>query len=372
MEEENHRRETDLLAAVESVNQRRSAFVLYRLPGEKQIRLMAGPMLPMQGQVLPEHGFVTGSFLPGAGDHYISPEVFITIDDADDAALKPLALLSLYHKEAQGTAADKEFYCTNVEKAVDAMREGDFFKTVLSRFHEVKHDTGTPTLLAYYYRLTQAYPDAFVCFLSGPETGTWIGCTPEALLRAQGISFSTMALAGTAHAPEAEEDATMEKLFTEKERVEQAVVTNYIREALEPETGFMTVKGPVLKRAGALYHLATYFEGSVKDASAQAYGKMVYRLHPTPAVCGLPKAPAMDFIIANEGYDRELYTGFLGPVNLPQSLDIFVNLRCMQVFPGRLRLYAGAGLVEASVPQAEWQETAHKMHTLLSVLNYTA
>jgi len=96
---------------------------------------------------------------------------------------------------------------------------------------------------------------------------------------------------------------------------------------------------------------------------------MLHLLHPTSSVCGMPKFPALQFIVANEHLNREFYSGFLGPVNIKGNNQLYVNLRCMQILRTRVVMYAGAGITHDSDPEKEWDETALKCQTLLDVIN---
>nr|MBX2840287.1 chorismate-binding protein [Flammeovirgaceae bacterium] len=95
---------------------------------------------------------------------------------------------------------------------------------------------------------------------------------------------------------------------------------------------------------------------------------MLKLLHPTSAVCGMPKEKSLAFILENEDYDRELYSGYFGPVNIQNKTNIFVNLRCLQISKEEIVLYAGAGITEDSNPEKEWKETEIKMDILLNFL----
>jgi isochorismate synthase len=95
---------------------------------------------------------------------------------------------------------------------------------------------------------------------------------------------------------------------------------------------------------------------------------MLKLLHPTSAVCGMPLESAREFLRANEGYDRQFYTGYLGPVNVKGESHLFVNLRCMQLFSKKAILYAGAGVTIDSDAEKEWEETEMKLDTLLSAI----
>ena len=104
-------------------------------------------------------------------------------------------------------------------------------------------------------------------------------------------------------------------------------------------------------------------------------GNLIDKLHPTPAVCGLPKETAKQFILKNEGYDREFYTGFLGELNIDfrtfkkDNSDLFVNLRCMEVEKNTATIYVGCGITKDSIPEMEYIETVNKSMTIRKVVN---
>ncbi len=96
--------------------------------------------------------------------------------------------------------------------------------------------------------------------------------------------------------------------------------------------------------------------------------EFISALHPTPAVCGLPKERALELIYKTEMHNREYYAGYCGPINYQGKTDLFVNLRCMKILPDKLALYIGGGLTAKSDPEKEWEETVLKANTLLSVI----
>ena len=260
--------------------------------------------------------------------------------------------------------ASREHYCSMVAKGTAHIAAGAMSKVVLSHCQDIAHDKDADFALPYFYKLTQTYPSAFVYYLSSPQTGTWIGCSPEVLLRAENDIFYTMALAGTKKIPQLA-GANDQELFTQKEIDEQAWVTDYVMDKLASYASELTASSPELKNAGNLYHLVTHFKGRLK--ADKSYAALISTLHPTPAICGTPTQVALSFIMDNEEYDRALYSGYMGPF-MQHKVDMFVNLRCMQLMQNNvLRLYAGAGIVKDSVPEDEWEETKNKMNTLLSV-----
>ena len=128
--------------------------------------------------------------------------------------------------------------------------------------------------------------------------------------------------------------------------------------------------GPYTVQAGHLLHLCTDFTVSLdQQNSSLLANRMLKSLHPTSAVCGMPKEKAMAYICEYEKYDRQFYTGFLGPVNWEHETRLFVNLRCLQLYGKEAIIYAGAGITVDSDPKREWLETETKCDTLLKVMS---
>lgn len=272
---------------------------------------------------------------------------------------------------AQAHSATQAEFTGLVRAAVEFIRASGVAKVVVSRavdaplppdFHPV----------AAFGALCERYPHAFVSLTSIPGVGTWLGASPETLLSLDGAAVTTMALAGTQRKPE---DGSLAAVtWGEKEAVEQEMVSAYIREffagAGVPD---VVEEGPRTVAAGNVVHLQTLFRAALPPAPRLALANRVLgELHPTSAVCGMPKHKALAFIRANEGYDRSFYSGFLGPVGLGERSDLFVNLRCTQLLDGQARLYVGAGVTDASAPDAEWRETELKAETVLGVLGEPA
>lgn len=95
--------------------------------------------------------------------------------------------------------------------------------------------------------------------------------------------------------------------------------------------------------------------------SSESASALAYKLHPTPAICGMPAKQALEFLVREEGHSRSLYGGFLGRMNDQGKTDLYVNLRCMQIGRDALLLYAGAGITADSDPDTEWLETEEKL-----------
>ena len=197
-----------------------------------------------------------------------------------------------------------------------------------------------------------------------------MGATPEVLISVdRQKTFKTVALAGT---QKREINKPISEIaWTQKEIEEQAMVSRYIINCFKRiRLREFEEKGPKTIAAGNLLHLKTSYEVDMSATNFPQLGTvMLDLLHPTSAVAGMPKETAYAFIKAYEPFDREFFSGYLGPVNVEEKTDLFVNLRCMQLLRQQAILYAGAGVTEDSNPEKEWQETDIKFNTLLNVLN---
>ena len=222
--------------------------------------------------------------------------------------------------------------------------------------------------VATFQRLCDRYPAAFVSLVAVPGVGTWIGASPELLLADDGASLSTMALAGTQARPV---DRPLTAVaWSQKEVEEQALVSDYVRDFFQ-RAAIANVEetGPRTVAAGNIVHLQTTFRVALPhDPRMALANRVLHELHPTSAVCGMPKDKALAFILRNERYDRSFYSGFLGPVHVDCQSHLYVNLRCMQIRERVAALYVGGGVTANSDPDAEWRETELKAETLLAVL----
>src|SRR5690606_29487838 len=175
--------------------------------------------------------------------------------------------------------------------------------------------------------------------------------------------FYTMALAGTQKFEE-----NTPPVWQEKERQEQQFVTDYIVSNLQTKLTHLSISEPETVRAGSVIHLKTEIRGKVENTHS-GIKEFIQALHPTPAVCGLPKEASKQFILENENYHREFYTGFLGELNIKESTSLFVNLRCMKLQNQKASVYIGGGITKDSVAGNEWAETVYKSHNMKEILS---
>ncbi len=249
-----------------------------------------------------------------------------------------------------------------------ALRAGQFAKLVLARSQVVSTNGCNP--LALFQQACLRYPRMFVALVAAPRCGTWLMATPEVLLRhCEGQHYETMALAGTMKLEgellqfdNPSQSMVQQIRWSQKNIQEQRFVANYISNRLKDFATDIDEAGPYTTRAANLVHLRSDFRFTLHADCG--IGSLLEALHPTPAVCGLPKAEARDFILANECQPRLYYSGFCGPLNLA----LYVSLRCMQISENHCRLYAGGGLLPDSIEQQEWEETEAKMQTMRTLL----
>lgn len=252
-----------------------------------------------------------------------------------------------------------------VNKGISAIHDHQFQKVVLSRKEIIALENFD--LIDAFQKLLHAYSTAFTYCFFHPKIGLWLGATPEQFLKVKTNRFETIALAGTQKF-EGNENVNWEN----KEKEEQQFVTDFILENLENVTSDITFSNPYTYKAGNLLHIKTDISGSLADHSDVK--QLIQILHPTPAVCGFPRAAARDFILENEGYDRKYYSGYLGELYThldsdQTTTDLFVNLRCMEIEDNSVLLYIGCGVTKDSDPGKEFEETVNKSMTMKKILN---
>ncbi len=251
---------------------------------------------------------------------------------------------------------DEPTYLAQAADFISEIEAQKLSKAVFSRIKAIDFDG--EKVLDLFNKLCEAYPSAFVYFVSSELFGTWVGATPETLLEVNVSNFKTMSLAGT-------KKASDETPWREKETMEQAYVTNFIlNEIQKVENVEVAVNGPYTYVAGPVKHLRTDVQFSSESMNGL---KLAQVLHPTPAVSGLPRKEALDLIASLEQHDRGFYTGCIGWTSDNKS-SLYVNLRCCQLQEQKAYLYLGGGFTIDSKPNEEWEETENKSKTLLNIL----
>jgi len=252
-------------------------------------------------------------------------------------------------------------YKKRFHKFMEPLLYNELDKIVLSRELKIQRpDNFSPA--ETFRKACERYNRSYVYLFHTPITGTWVGSTPEVLLSGEKGNWHTVALAGTQPLIK----GALPMVWSEKNYHEQELVANYIRQQLQAVGIEAEQSSPYAVKAGELSHLRTDFDFSLPDS--EYIGDLLKLLHPTPAVCGLPKQDAFWFIIDNEGYNRQYYSGFLGWLRPDGKTDLYVNLRCVEIGEKILTLFAGSGLLSNSSVDEEWRETEEKMWTMKAIL----
>lgn len=347
-------------------------FAAYRLPHNDAVRLIVQKDARVSdtsitGELFMRKGFLVAPFKENEDNRsfFIRPDLnYISTDYTHFDELQKLPSLELIETPFDNGAVGKHTFMNQVQAIKDEIEKGTFEKAVISRIKVVERNYRCK-LASLFQMLISSYSNAFV-YTFNVNGHLWMGATPEPLLCSHKNDLETVSLAGT-------REFNAENLnlhnWSTKEKVEQELVTRYIEKALKQfDINNYIKSGPYTKKAGNLVHLRTDFTLNYHDVNGQL-GQLLKELHPTSAVCGLPKQEAMNFILEIEKHNRSYYSGFLGPVNLDERVLLFVNLRCMQVLKESLVLHVGAGITRDSVPEDEWNETEIKADTLLSVIH---
>ena len=218
-------------------------------------------------------------------------------------------------------------------------------------------------------RLAAAAPESAV-FAFGRGDTTFIGATPERLVRSEGRTYKTAAIAGsTRRGADDAEDAVLaaELLASEKEREEHAVVVRAIRRNLAPVSERIEVAPqPGIMVLRHVQHLVTEVTGTLRDQTGLL--ALADLLHPTPAVGGEPTDLALAMIDEHEGFDRGWYAGPIGWLGAGGDGELMVALRSGLVRGNRASLFAGCGIVADSDPDREWEESRIKMRAVATAL----
>jgi isochorismate synthase len=302
------------------------------------------------------------SFILEPDNMFISDQ--IDADFINKLSGEPGLLFSEKSMGKELTTTLREDFKMQVNEAKKDIATGAIHKVVLSKVR-VESFNEDFEAGSFFLHLCEKYPHAFVSLVQIPEVGCWIGATPEPLLVIEEGKVNTVSLAGTQIAT----NANLESYgWSEKEIEEQGIVTGFVENTLHTlKIENYNKTGPANYKAANLIHLKTSFEFDEIELGNRL-GECLKALHPTPSVGGLPKEAARKFILKHEKHDRTYYTGFLGPVNINNKSNLFVNLRCLQLFKKKFVLYSGAGITASSIAENEWVETDNKMLTMLNAM----
>lgn len=289
-------------------------------------------------------------------------------DAAGPAVTDPGAVTRSAGLEVVAERPDRAEWERTVGLFAGAVGRGRIDKVVLAR-RVVARAAADLDVIAALRHLAASAPES-TTFAFARNGTTFLGATPERLVRTVGRSFETVAIAGSAaRGRDPDEDARLAAglLASEKDREEHAVVVDTLRSNLAPIVESLHVaEAPAILPLRHLQHLVTPITGTLRDeAGLLALGG---QLHPTPAVGGAPREVALGLIAEHEGFDRGWYAGPIGWLGADGDGELMVALRCGLVAGREATLFAGCGIVADSDPAREWDESRLKLRTMTTAL----
>ncbi|KPV57784.1 isochorismate synthase [Paenibacillus sp. A3] len=307
-----------------------------------------------------------------AGKLQLNGEAAERQPDASDYKLRPVP--------------EPEVYERSVSQALARFQKGDLRKVVLGRtlhltlpvkvdVRRLLRNLARHNPHGYTFAVNLAPGEARAAWTpdepNGQEPRTLIGASPELLVTRTGGRLKANPLAGSApRSSDPVEDRRRAEalLASAKDRHEHAVVIEAVADALRPYCSRLDVPSePSLVQTSTMWHLSTVVTGELSDPWVSSL-ELALALHPTPAVCGTPTDLARETIIDSEPFDRGFFTGAVGWCDANGDGEWIVTIRCAEVEGRELRLFAGAGIVAGSSPQAELAETSAKFRTLLQAM----
>lgn len=268
-------------------------------------------------------------------------------------------------------------WLVNVEKwhhmiggAHDLMSDKELKKVVLARTCQI--DLSEPiNIYSILEKLGQEYPDCYTFMFEFAPKQIFFGVSPETLVFVDKSEFQTIALAGSiGRGIDTFEDDELGNILlnSEKDLYEHELVVKALQERLSQVTDSLTISGkPGLRKLQNIQHIETRFFGLLKENSNVF--SLLSTLHPTPALGGTPRPMALKYIREAEPFSRGWYAGPVGWVDSQGDGLFAVAIRSGVMDQNSICLYAGAGIVEASDPVMEWEETKIKFKPILNILS---
>jgi len=262
---------------------------------------------------------------------------------------------SLANDTTHFASETQEEYSKSLQQVIGVIKENNLPKLVYSR-RKIFTDFKSIDFKESFKNLCSSYPNAFR-YIFNDGQNAWMGAFSEVLGKFNKITheFETMALAGTL--PVSEE-------WSEKEIEEQKPVTTYIQGILGNYSNQIQQSETYDHISGNIKHLRTDFKTHIRPEDLDP---LIQDLHPTPAVCGIPKDFCNENIRKYEKFPREFYAGYI-KVETEDSILYFVNLRCARLYRDRVHVFVGGGITAQSNPEKEWVETELKSEAILKNL----
>ena len=301
------------------------------------------------------------TFRPDESSRYYAFSILMNLRAA--SPIEPSSTIVL----AESDSVTKDQWTASINRALEAIRSGAMQKIVLARTRTLKlAEPVDPFLLLHELR---EYSKR--CFLFGFqfENGSaFLGSSPERLYRRQGRHIDTEAVAGTRPRSDdaALDDALARELLeSDKDQREHTCVASHIESGLHSLCEQVDSSGELnVVRLPRVQHLVRKYHGELHPLVSD--GDIIRALHPTPAVCGTPLDKAHEMIQVLEPFDREWYAGPIGWFG-PEAAEFAVGIRSARIIENDITLYGGAGIVDGSDPNTEWDEVEQKLSPFLRI-----
>lgn len=253
---------------------------------------------------------------------------------------------------------DEAKYAEKLEDVIAFINKNNLRKLVISRRKLIGFKVAEVNLTQTFLNLKTAYPNAFV-YVFVEDGKCWIGAFSELLgkFNKKTSEFETMALAGT---------LPVQEDWSRKEIDEQKPVADYILNILRQYSSTVEISETTDHFSGNIKHLRTDFKAKIQVTDLE---NIIAELHPTPAVCGIPKDICTKAIAEFEDHPRKFYAGYI-KVETNATVQYFVNLRCAEFFRNSALVYVGGGITPESNPQKEWRETELKSEAITKNLSF--
>ncbi len=250
-------------------------------------------------------------------------------------------------------------YQEKLLNVIGFIKDNQLSKLVISRRKLVQFNDSKLSLSQTFLNLCESYKNAFVYFFI-KDGKCWLGAFSELLgnFDKRTSEFQTMSLAGT---------IPVDENWTDKEIEEQKPVTDFISNTLKNYASEVYKSDTYEHISGNIKHLRNDFSAKINENDLE---KIISELHPTPAVCGIPKEICSNAIELFETHSRNFYAGYI-KVETEENVQYFVNLRCAEFFKNAALIYIGGGITAESSPEKEWRETELKSEAVLKNLSFT-
>lgn len=327
--------------------------IAYKLPGEAPYKIYeVGSPVPLSFSKVTD-GYVVSPFDP------TGTSLFYPLEK--EISSIPESKVKENYKNFTFYTSTLNHYDSYLKHILEFLDGNPEFKVVASRREDILSSLSPYKM---FLKLCEMYPSDYVFFVSTSEFGTWIGASPELLLKKEGDMIMSMSLAGTKSI-----EGHSEK-WDKKNVEEQGIVTRHIESIFKKHGLLPDIKSTVTKKAGKVEHLMT--EICAKWRHNLETGELIKELSPTPALAGFPREEAINIIRKFEG-DRLLYGGYCGPIFKNGDFIFNVMIRCAyigQYDSGfyRTTLFAGGGITYLSDYLSEWKETEIKLATIKDCL----